>query len=269
MKVAIAQIDCQAGDVSANVAHMVDFVRRAQDASCQLVVFPELSDTGYWPKKFACCAEPWPGPAYDALSSAAAEHCIAVAAGLSERAGESIYNSLAFFDSTGQLISKYRKIHLFSCAPANEAEYFAAGDGFVVVDYGGIRWGLSICYDLRFPELYRLLTTAGAQVLINIAAWPTARPTHWDYLSRARAIENQAFVVAANRAGKDGPFRILGHSQFVTPMGETIAKAGADEQLLAAEIDLSLVEEFRATIPALADRRPELYRLLGDPGPEQ
>lgn len=262
MKVAIAQIDCQPGEVEANLAHMVSYVSRAREASCQLVVFPELSDTGYWPEKFAACAEPWPGETFNALSNAAAEHSIGVVAGLSERAGESVYNSLAFFGPAGELLGKYRKTHLYSPPPASEAEHFAAGEQIEVVEFGGIRWGLSICYDLRFPEVYRLLSASGAEVLLNIAAWPIARPTHWDYLTRARAIENQAFVVAANRTGQDGPFRMLGQSRIVTPMGETLAAADAGEQMLVGDIDLALVEEFRSKLPALTDSRPELYRRL-------
>ena len=259
MKVALAQIDCEFGEVTANVTHMVDSVRKAAADGCQLVAFPEMSDTGYWPQRFAECAQPWPGVAYDALAAAAAENSIAIAAGLSERAGEGVYNSLAFFGTTGALVGKYRKTHLFSPLPASERVYCVAGDEFVAVEYGGIVWGLSICYDLRFPEIYRALTDAGAQVLINVAAWPDARGSHWDHLSRARAIENQAFVLAATRAGSDGPFQFLGHSRVVTPMGDLLVEAGADEQLLVADLDLDLIGQFRNTIPALHDRRGDLY----------
>lgn len=263
MKIAIAQIECQPGDIAANISHMVQSVELAQEEGCQLVVFPELSDTGYWPEKLAEYAKPWPDPAYEALRAASAEHSIAVVAGLSERVGVSIYNSLVFFDTSGELTGKYRKIHLFSPPPASEPKYCTPGSDISLVDFGGIRWGLTICYDLRFPELHRILTIDGAQVLLNVAAWPAARPTHWDHLTRARAIENQAFVVAANRVGSDGPFQFHGHSRVVSPTGELLAEAGEDEELLVAEIDTSLIEAFRSTIPALADRRPDMYGPLG------
>lgn len=265
MKIAIAQIECQPGDIAANTSHMVQSVELAQERDCQVVVFPEMSDTGYWPEQLAAKSEPWPDPAYEALRAASAEHSIAIMAGLSERVGVSVYNSLVYFDPRGELSGKYRKIHLFSPPPAQEPRHYTPGSDISLVAFGGLRWGLTICYDLRFPELYRVLTIDGADVLLNVAAWPAARPTHWDYLTRARAIENQAFVVAANRVGSDGPFQFHGHSRVVSPMGEVIAEAGEDEELLVAELDPSLIESFRSTIPALADRRPDMYGPLGHP----
>lgn len=254
MRIAIAQIDCRPGDVGYNVEHMVGFVHQAKAAGCALVVFPEMSDTGYWPEKFAACAGQWPGAAQDRLSGIAAELSIAIAAGLSEREGESVYNSLAFFDADGRLVGKYRKTHLYSPPPASERDFCTAGCEGVRVNYRGFDWTLSVCYDLRFPELYRLPVCAGSQVLINVAAWPVKRPAHWDVLTRARAIENQAFFIAANRAGSDGPFKFLGHSRIITPMGDLLAEAGAAEQLITADIDPALVNKFRDTVPALADR---------------
>lgn len=254
MKIAIAQIECQPGDTSQNLDRMTEFVRRAGREECQAVVFPEMSDVGYLPEKFAECAQAWPGPAIDILSQAASEQSIAVIAGLSEREGESIFNSLAFIDSKGQLAGKYRKVHLYSPPPASEAIHCEPGVEAAAVRYGEWDWGLSICYDLRFPELFRRPAAAGAPIWVNVAAWPSARPTHWDYLSRARAIENQAFFIAANRAGCDGPFRFLGHSRIISPMGELLAEAGDGEEMITAEIDMQQVEAFRQKVPALADR---------------
>ncbi|TWT66882.1 (R)-stereoselective amidase [Posidoniimonas polymericola] len=254
MKIAIAQLECRPGSPSENVDRMGDFVRQARRQECDAVVFPEMSDTGYLPEKFHESAQTWPGPAIDQLSAAAADQSVAVVAGLSERDGYSIYNSLAFITADGQLVGKYRKVHLYSPPPASEAVHCAPGSEASGVRYEGVDWGLSICYDLRFPELYRRPAAAGSQIWINVAAWPSVRPTHWDYLSRARAIENQAFLVAANRAGSDGPFKFLGNSRIISPMGELLAEAGAGEEMIAAEIDLGLVEAFRKKVPSLADR---------------
>lgn len=254
MKIAIAQLDCRTGDPDHSLVRMVRMVGDARQAGCDVVVFPEMSDTGYWPEKFSAAALPWPGPAVDRLAEAAAEQSIAVVAGLSELDGGAVYNALAFLDADGRLLGKYRKMHLYSPPPASEHAYCRPGVEPTAVRCLGVDWGLSICYDLRFPELYRLPAISGAQVLINVAAWPVARPTHWDYLTRARAIENQAFFVAANRAGTDGPFKFLGGSRVVSPMGELLAEAGREEQLITAELDLSEVDSFRTKVPALADR---------------
>jgi predicted amidohydrolase len=238
---------------------MVDIARQAADRGCQVIVFPEMSDTGYVPERFHEWAQPWPGVSFDALASAAAESSIAILAGLCERAGERIYNSLAFFGTAGELIGSYRKIHLFSASPGSETAVCTPGDEVQVCDFAGVRWGLSICYDLRFPELYRQLSANGAMVLVNVAAWPATRPTHWDYLTRARAIENQAFVIAATRAGKDESITMLGRSRVVAPMGDLIVEAADQEELIVADLELSLVENFRNTIPALNDRREDLF----------
>ena len=130
----------------------------------------------------------------------------------------------------------------------------------VTAELGGATWGLSICYDLRFPELYRTLAVRGATVLANCTAWPAARADHWDHLTRARAIENQAFFVGVNRVGTDDGLTFAGRSRVVAPTGELLAEASADrEELLVAELDPGLVGRFRTAIPALAGRRPELY----------
>lgn len=254
MKIAIAQIECQPGEPTRNVDRMIDFVRQAGEAACDAVVFPEMSDVGYLPEKFAESAQPWPGPTVDRMAQAAKDHSIAVIAGLSELSGESVFNALAFFDADGQLAGKYRKVHLYSPPPASEAVHCEPGVEATAVRYREVDWGLSICYDLRFPELYRRPAAAGAPIWVNVAAWPSARPTHWDYLSRARAIENQAFFIAANRAGSDGPFKFLGNSRIISPMGELLAEAGAGEEMITAELDLAQVEAFRRKVPSLADR---------------
>lgn len=259
MKIALAQLDCRLGDVAFNASRMANFARQAAELGCQLIVFPELSDTGYVPEQLGQWAQPWPGLSFDALAAAAAESSIAILAGLCERAGLKVYNSLAFFGPEGELIGSYRKIHLFSASPGSETDVCTPGDEVRVCDFAGVRWGLSICYDLRFPELYRKLSAAGATVMINVAAWPATRPTHWDYLTRSRAIENQAFVVASTRAGKDESIAMLGHSRVVAPMGDLIVEAGDQEELLVADLNFALVEAFRSTIPAIDDRRVDLF----------
>jgi predicted amidohydrolase len=262
MKIALAQIDCHVGNVDANLRKCTEYAARSKTAGCDVVAFPEMSDTGYVTSLFPECAQQWPGKSYEALSAAAKTNSIAVVGGISERVGDTVYNSIAFFDPTGHLLGKYRKTHLYSPAPVNEDKYCAAGNELSLVDFGGMRWGLTICYDLRFPELYRALMLRGATVLLNCTAWPAFRPTHWDYLTRARAIENQAFFVGVNRVGIDGELTMLGHSRVVTPMGEVVAEGSVvAEELVVAEMEPRLIDEFRAMIPAIASRRPDVYDL--------
>ncbi|MEM1098309.1 MAG: nitrilase-related carbon-nitrogen hydrolase [Planctomycetota bacterium] len=261
MKVGLGQIDCVVGDVAANVATIVAMIRDAAGRGCAAVWFPELADTGYGLAVMAEVAGAWPGPAFDALGGAAKRYGIAVGAGLSERTDDTIYNSFAVFDANGELAATYRKVHLFCAGASDESCCFRPGDATRTVDVSGLKHGLSICYDLRFPELYRVLAEAGAEVLVNATAWPRARPTHWDVLTRARAIENQAWFVGVGRLGVDDGIMLNGRSRVVSPMGKVVAEASGDRaELLVAEIDVSAVTAFRETVPALAHRRPGLWK---------
>ncbi len=263
MKVGLGQIDCVVGDVPGNVAAMTAMVAEAAGQGCDAVWFPELADTGYGLSVMRDVAGTWPGPAFDALAEAAKRHGIVVGAGLSERetsGGDVIFNSFAVFEADGSLAARYRKTHLFCSGLADESSCFTPGDGAETVDIDGLTHGLSICYDLRFPELYRKLSEEGAAVLVNATAWPRTRPTHWDHLTRARAIENQAYFIGVGRVGKDDGFKLNGRSRVVSPMGEVVAEGSADEaELVVGEIDVAEVTRFREMIPAQKHRRRDLF----------
>ena len=163
------------------------------------------------------------------------------------------------FSPTGDLVATYRKIHRFGFGEG-EPLLIDAGDDLVVVDVpvtGGdsVRVGLSTCYDLRFPELYRGLVDAGAEVLVIPAAWPMRRVEHWTLLGRARAIEDQCVVLQCNTAGTHARHEMGGHSQVVDATGKVLAAAGADEQVLSIEIDTGAVAAWRESFPVLTDRR--------------
>lgn len=261
VKIGLAQIDCSVGDLPANCNRIAGYASRAKAEGCAVVIFPEMADTGYVPSVISRCAAPWPGPALNAVTAAARDNGITIICGLSERTPENIYNSVVLIDSSGAVREKYRKTHLFSAAPVHEERVFTPGNDFVVAELEGVTWGFSICYDLRFPEIYRVLTLSGADVLLNCAAWPASRPEHWDYLSRARAIENQAFFVGVNRVGTDEGLKMLGRSRIVTPRGEILCEAGeGSEELLTAEIDCRMIDDFRNDLPVLSSRRTDLYK---------
>lgn len=261
MKIALAQIDCDIDDVTANCEKFSAYCQRAAESKCDLVVFPEMSDTGYQLERVAQTASSWPeGRPFQTLQAAAREHKTHIIAGLSERVGNQIYNSLAVLGPSGDLLQRYRKTHVFTPAPVHEDKYIAPGESFGLVEIGEFRVGLSICFDLRFPEIYRALTNDGATLLVNCAAWPALRNQHWDYLTRARAIENQAFFVAVDRVGHDGDLHFNGNSRVISPYGDVEQSASPDmEEIVIAELDIQEVEAFRNAIPALRCRRQELY----------
>lgn len=163
-------------------------------------------------------------------------------------------NTSLVFDSTGELVATYRKIHLFGFGEG-EPKLMSAGAEVVTVPVGETVVGLTTCYDLRFPELYRRLADEGAQVVVVPAAWPKARIEHWSVLARARAIENQFAIVAVNTVGSNGGKQMGGRSVVVDARGSVLAEAGEDEQVVTADIDLADAAAWRERFPVLADRR--------------
>jgi len=154
----------------------------------------------------------------------------------------------------GSIIAQYAKRHLFGFT-GGETRVLTAGDDLVTVDLPWFRVGLSICYDVRFPEMYRALLDLGSEVFLIPSAWPERRIAHWSLLIRARAVENQAFVVACNGVGKQDEVDLGGYSAIVDPWGMVLAEGGSDEEVLIAEIDSRLVAKTRQDFPVLKDRR--------------
>lgn len=166
-----------------------------------------------------------------------------------EKTSTGIFNTSYVFDDKGELISKYRKIHLFGFDEGEAAELLAGSEVVVIPTPIGIT-GLATCYDLRFPELFRAMVNKGANSFLITSGWPRKRISHWNALLKARAIENQAFVIACNGAGTN----LAGNSQVIDPWGETVAQAGAREENLYSEIDLQKANQVRECLPVLADR---------------
>jgi predicted amidohydrolase len=183
-------------------------------------------------------------------------------AGVSERDGSSIYNSQILVDAEGKIPAKYRKTHLYAVAPVEEQTCFAPGDTFATFALGGLHFGFSICYDLRFPEMYRkLVTEQNVGAFLISAAWPFPRVEHFRVLAQARAIENQSYVIASNRVGKDDDLWFCGSSAIIDPRGVMIAAASADrEELIAADLSQELVLSVRNRVASLAHRREDLYK---------
>jgi omega-amidase len=262
MKIAVAQISCSLGDPETNLSKVREFSRRAKDAGAELIVFPEMTDTGYSMEVIREHANDWNKGFVPKLQEVSRKLSIAIVAGVSERDASSIYNSQVLVDSHGNIPAKYRKTHLYAVAPVEEQTCFASGDSFASFELGGLRFGFSICYDLRFPEMYRKMATkqnVGAFVISS--AWPFPRVEHFRTLTQARAIENQSYVVASNRVGKDEDLWFCGNSAVIDPRGVVIAAASADrEELIQADLSKELVHSVRNRMKSFAHRRQDLYK---------
>ena len=266
MRVALVQFEA-GDDVADNLARASAMAAEAAVDS-DLVLLPEYVQYRGSAAGYRASAAPIPGPTTAPFEAVAREHgCWVLAGSHAEASGDPDrpHNTAALFDRSGALAATYRKIHLFDVAvddgPSdNESARVAPGDRAVVASVDGVGLGLSICYDVRFPELYRALAAAGA-VALTVPAVFTERTgrDHWEPLLRARAIENGAWVLAAAGCGHGGPGAIpaWGHSMVVDPWGRVIAAAGSGETILRAEIDLGLADAARRQIPNLANRRPE------------
>ncbi len=262
MKIAAAQIACSLGDLDANVRKIRDFSARAKDGGADLVVFPEMADTGYATPVIQACARPWSEGAVPELQKTAKSLFLAIVCGVSERDGASIYNSQVFIDANGNVVGSYRKTHLFTAAPIGEDKCFSPGNELTSFPFGGgLRLGLSICYDLRFPEVYRTLAIEGdVNVFILSSAWPFPRVEHFRILAIARAIENQSYVIVSNRVGTDEGVTFCGTSAIIDPYGVTIASASTDrEELVQAEVSEEAITSIRNKMAVFAQRRPDLY----------
>ncbi len=231
----------------------------ASVAACgdsDLVLLPELWATTYFAfDDYAATAEPLDGPTVSALSAAAAAAGVHLHGGsIVERDGDRLFNTSLLFGPDGALLGTYRKFHLFGYA-SREAALLTPGSAVGAVSTALGTVALSTCYDLRFPELYRLQVDGGAELFLVGAAWPAARLAHWQLLLRARALENQAFLAACGAAGRQGEVELSGRSAVVDPWGKVLAEAGGTAETLTVSLDLAEVAKARADFPALADRR--------------
>ena len=265
MRVALCQTNC-GEDVAANEEQVFGQLAEAAAEGADLAALPEV-----WPRQGSAkqireTAEPVPGRRTELLAEVAAAHRMWVHGGsLLERDGERIFNTSVLIDRWGELVATYRKIHLFDAdppgaVPSRESSVFSAGDKIVTAETEFGRVGLSICYDLRFPELYRALAVQGATILFVPAAFRFETGVdHWEPLLRARAIEDQAFVVAAAQWGTWGPpgreRRNFGHSLIADPWGNLVAQAPDEVGVTFAELDLARIGQVRQILPSLRHRR--------------
>jgi predicted amidohydrolase len=258
-RVALIQLRCDSAEpMSDRVDRAFTLIREAA-ANADLVVLPELWTTCAFDLPAARAgAEPIDGALVTALRDLALELGVWIHGGsVAELASDDTrHNTCVLLDPQGTLITTYRKIHLFGFAEG-ERTVMTGGEQLVIVETPLGTTGLATCYDLRFPELFRALTDAGATAFLVSSGWPLSRIEHWDVLTRARAIEDQAWVIACNEVGVQGADGVVlgGHSVVIDPRGVVIAQAGETEQILYAEIDAEEPGRWREAFPALADIR--------------
>ena len=168
-------------------------------------------------------------------------------------------NTCATISQKGEIISLYDKMHLFSHKGSEENSYVKTGNELKLLNYKGTKIGVSICYDIRFPELYRCYSKNGAEILVNVAAWSKSKPEHWDIMHKARAIENQCYMIVSNQTGKINKDEInLGHSMVINPWGSVIKELQEEEGTLSITIDTDEVKKLRENFPLLKDRRDSM-----------
>lgn len=220
--------------------------------SPELILLPELWGTGFFSyNKYAENAEELYGETASVLSDAARDKGSYIFTGsFIERRRDKLYNTALLLDKSGNIAAEYRKIHLFG----DEKKLLSAGAEISAAETELGIIGLSICYDLRFPELYRHLTEKGAELLLSCYALPMERLSHWQLLTPARALENQAFFISCGCTGENSGVKYAGHSMIVSPMGEIIKEGGASGEVLCADIDINDARRYRAGFSALRDR---------------
>lgn len=257
LNVSLGQMDVALGQPQENLIKVQAMTAEAQRRGSQVVVFPELWSSGYDLARASEYATPMDQGLFAQMADLAREHSIYVLGSLLEDSGHGYRNTAVVASPESELVGSYSKAHLFR--PLEEDVYLVAGQEAPVFD---LPWGISalaICYDLRFPELFRRYALAGAKVVFLMAEWPWPRLLHWQILLRARAIENQLFVVACNRMGESGDWSFLGHSAVYDPYGEPVAEASDEETLLTAVLDLDLVDEARRSMTVFQDRNEAVY----------
>jgi len=251
-----------------NLKKAAGMIRELSTQGSKTIILPEMFNCPYNNTKFIEYAETVDGPTITTLREIASELKIHIIAGsIPEKTEKGIYNTSFTINPKGEIIGRHRKIHLFDIdipgkITFKESDTLLAGEKPTIVKINQIKIGVGICYDIRFPELSRIMTLQGAQILIFPGAFNMVTgPAHWKTLIRARAIDNQVFVVAVSPArNRQSEYIAYGHSMIADPWGSIIYEACADETIKSVEIDLSKIKKVRERLPLLENRRPELYK---------
>ena len=252
---ASVQFRINLGYIDANLDTAMAALQRVSRQGAKLAVLPEMWSCGYDYRNLPELAKETPRVLQELQRECRKLELVTVGS-LPELHDGTIYNT-AYVIDRGDIVGSYRKLHLFSTM--REDQFLGSGNDTLVVDTSAGRLGVAICYDLRFPELFRKLALAGAEIICIPAEWPKPRQEHWKTLLRARAIENQLFVIAANCCGVQGKLDFTGLSQLISPLGNVLQIAAEEDIELVAQFDFSEMEQYRKKIDILNDRRADVY----------
>jgi len=259
LTIALAQMDVRTGRPEANLAKARTFAAQAQEAGANLLLFPELWLHGYNLERAKEWASPLGEGGFSRMADLARDHGLYVCGTALERHGAGVSNTSVLYGPDGGLLGSYRKIHLFPLM--GETRYLVAGDHATVCETEWGPVGLTICYDLRFPELYRTMALAGVTLFLVPAQWPVPRLEAWLLLARARAVENELFVAACNRVGTEGVTTFSGRSAVIDPWGKALVEGDDQERLLVAQVDRKEIRKARRYLTVFEDRRPDAYHV--------
>ncbi len=256
MQIIGLQLDIEWENKPANHDRALALLSSTTVESGALIVLPEMFATGF-SMNVDTIADADDGPTHRFLSDLARRfHCFVLGGVVTRSRDRRGRNEAVVYGPEGNQAARYCKMYPFTLG--GETKHYEAGEGITIFGCHDFQVAPLICYDLRFPEIFRQAVRSGAELLVVIASWPATRQDHWLTLLRARAIENQAYVVGVNRTGSDPYLKYSGHSLIVGPRGETLAEAGEGQQLITAQVELPPLVEYRQQFPALADIRPEL-----------
>ncbi|TOZ02714.1 carbon-nitrogen family hydrolase [Leuconostoc pseudomesenteroides] len=261
LKVAIAQMNIALGQPEVNEQTVAQYAQKASEAGADILIYPEMWNTGYALTDLTQLADNDGEQSRHLLARLAKTYQLNIVGGsvATMRDGR-FFNTMFVFNQLGQQVSRYDKAHLFGLM--NEEKYIAAGSQPNTFELAGVLSSGVICYDIRFPEWVRTMMSSGPQAILYVSAeWPIQRIAQWQILLQARAIENQAFVVAANRVGSDRDNTFGGRSLVIDSLGNIVAQGtDVDDMLVIADIDIADETAIRGQIPVFSDRRPDLYR---------
>ena len=259
MKLSCVQMNMAFAQPEENFRRAEALVRQAAEGKPDVIILPETWNTGFFPREDLAslrdCAQT--RMVFGALAKELGVNL--VAGSVANARGGRVYNTACVFDRNGELLCAYDKTHLFT--PMGEQDFFTPGDHLCRFELDGVPCGILICYDIRFPELTRTMALEGMDLLFVVSQWPAVRDAHLRTLTTARAIENQMFLACCNSCGTAGETVYGGRSVILDPWGKELASAGAQEQILTADCDLSVLHGIRTSINVFRDRRPELYRV--------
>ena len=259
LKILVVQNNAIIGNKQATLNNVEQLMSKYNNQHFDIIVLPEVFAIGWYCKNFSKEAETLDdSETINFLKNIAQEYKSLVVGGtfIQKTKDGMLKNTCPVISSKGQLVTTYDKMHLFSHKGSEENKFISKGNQLKILDFCKTKIGLSICYDIRFPELYRTYSKAGVEIFINTAAWSISKPEHWDIMHKARAIENQCFMIVADQTGKiTGNEYNLGHSMIINPWGTVLSELQSEEECIYYEIDTDEVKKLREKFPLIKDRR--------------